>query len=110
MRRRPCRKRLWVERNPEYYLYDTLRWHARCRRKVFTLTFEQFQAFCAKTGYAQRKGTEPESLTIDRIESARGYEADNIRVLTPAANSWRRDAPAPEASAADMAMGVDPFG
>jgi len=39
-------------------------------------------AFCEATGYAERVGKEPQSLSVDRIDPSQPYRADNIRALT----------------------------
>jgi len=88
-----CTKRLWRERHPISYLYDNLRTHARERGKDFTLTLEQFSAFCADTGYHLTKGRHDSASTVDRIRSDLGYEDGNIRVLTHRENSQRQDTP-----------------
>ena len=82
-----CRKRLWREKHPLYYLYDNLRTHAKTRGKGFELTFKEFEDFCAKTQYHILKGRGKDSLTIDRKENYLPYRADNIRVLTNGENA-----------------------
>ncbi len=77
-----CAQRRNRERNPLVYAYKTLRSNARRRKHPFTLTLEQFEVFCIETGYLARKGRNPDSLTIDRIDARRGYEVGNLQVLT----------------------------
>lgn len=77
-----CAQRRNRERNPLVYAYKTLRSNARRRRHRFTLTLEEFEVFCIETGYLARKGRNPDSLTIDRIDDRKGYEAGNLQVLT----------------------------
>lgn len=48
----------------------------------FLLTFEEFQEFDRATNYVARMGSGPDNLTIDRIDSRKGYEVGNIRALT----------------------------
>lgn len=64
-----------------------LRRSAKTRHIPFTLTLEQFRKFCSETGYIEKRGQHPESLTIDRIDPNEGYHIWNIRVLTHAENS-----------------------
>ena len=80
-----------------------LRHSARKRKLPFTLTLPEFRKFCEETRYLERRGNEPESLTIDRINPNEGYHIWNIRVLTHEENSaqgadnrplWMRDAAA----------------
>lgn len=96
-----CRKRKWREAQPISYLFDNLRTHARLRGKPFELTIEQFTAFCLDTRYHDLKGTDPDSLTIDRIRPELGYVAGNLRVLTHLKNSRRRHTPPTEADLGD---------
>lgn len=87
------RKRL---ANPVAYAFANLRCSARKRGIGFELTFSEFEEFCARTGYAHRRGKEPESLTVDRINRFLPYRADNIRPMTYEANiSHRHDVSEP---------------
>ena len=52
------------------------------RHIPFNLSFPDFQEFDRQTGYTESKGRDNESLTIDRIESSKGYQKDNIRAIT----------------------------
>lgn len=74
------------------YLLKNLRGHAKARGITFTITYEQWVEFCLKTGYHETVGTDPNSATVDRIDSRFGYHEWNIRVLTHGENSERRDA------------------
>lgn len=76
--------------NPLRYWFDVLRQNARSRKIDFKLTIEQFKIFCEKTGYLELKGKGANDLSIDRRDNSRGYEFDNIRVLTLAQNSRKR--------------------
>jgi hypothetical protein len=77
-----CQKRKYREKYPLKYIYDTVKMNAKRRRKEFTLTFDEFKEFCLKTGYDEKKGKSSDSLSIDRINSLRGYAKDNIRAIT----------------------------
>jgi hypothetical protein len=74
-------------RRPATYVLNMLRHSARKRKLPFTITLEQFQDFCAKTGYLEQRGNEPASMTIDRKDRDKGYHIWNLRVLTHAENS-----------------------
>jgi hypothetical protein len=69
------------ERDPVGYHFDVLRQNAKRRKVAFKLTKKQFALFCAETDYLRLKGRYKDSLTIDRIDPLRGYEAGNIQVL-----------------------------
>ena len=75
------------ERTPLSYCLRMLRQSAKRRNLSFTLTLETFAEFCARTGYLEKRGRKPDSLTVDRIDRRGGYTPDNIRVLTFAENS-----------------------
>lgn len=82
-----CLSRRFKAKHPYTYALNALRNSARRRSLPFTLTLAQFKEFCARTGYMEHRGTDPDSLTIDRIDWNVGYQADNIRVITHAENS-----------------------
>jgi hypothetical protein len=81
-----CRTRKYRQKNPLKYWYDTLKMNAKRRRKVFTLTLEEFECFCRRTGYNELKGQTADSLTVDRIRDNEGYSADNIQAITLSEN------------------------
>ena len=74
-------------RDQPSYVLNMLRHSARKRNLPFTLTLAEFKEFCAKTGYLERRGNKPDSLTVDRIDNNRGYTLDNIRAITHAENT-----------------------
>jgi len=84
-----CRSRLFREKHPEIYFFNALRNNARRRGKEFTLTLGQFKQFCKETGYLQGKGKQRNDMTIDRIDSSKGYSIDNIQILTLSDNSMK---------------------
>lgn len=88
-----CYTRQWRERNPARYAYNKLKSNAKRRKKGFTLTFEEFQDFCAETGYLELRGRDADSATIDRIGNDGPYSRDNIQVLTNSENSSKPDKP-----------------
>lgn len=73
--------------NPAKAAYQTLKTNAKRRKKVFTLTFEQFLQFIADTAYLDHKGRERHCYHIDRIDPRGGYTFDNIRTLTCTENT-----------------------
>lgn len=64
-----------------------LRLSARRRKLAFSLTLTEFRKFCDDTGYLEKRGNKPESLTIDRINHDKGYHLWNIKIETHAKNS-----------------------
>ena len=83
-----CRKKQL--KHPVRYAFYNVRRSAKKRNIPFNLTFEQFQQFDEQTGYVESKGQDKESLTIDRIDSSKGYEINNIRALTMSENSAKK--------------------
>ena len=77
-----CKGRKTTIKNPERYVWREIKKSAKKRNISFELTFEQFLDFDRQTSYVASRGKESESLTIDRIDSSKGYQVDNIRALT----------------------------
>lgn len=82
-----CKSRLLKLNHPATYFLNSLRHSARKRGLSFTLTVEQFREFCDRTGFLALKGKKENDATIDRIDWNRGYEADNIQMLSHGLNS-----------------------
>lgn len=92
-----CLKRLHRLQNPHIYAFNNLRDSARQRGIAFTLTFEEFLSFDARTNYVARRGRGDTDLSVDRIRSKEGYHAGNIRAMQYLDNCSHRyeDASAP---------------
>jgi len=86
-----CRSRIDKERIPITYTFNALRNNARRRRKEFTLTIEEFTQFCQETGYMELKARHKTGMSIDRIDSSRGYSYDNIQIMNYSVNSSKQD-------------------
>lgn len=82
-----CRSRRLKERHEATYVLNMIRHSAKKRNLACSLTLAEFKAFCARTGYLEKRGNKPKSLTVDRIDHRQGYHADNIKVSTHAVNS-----------------------
>jgi len=82
-----CQSRLLKERQPVTYVLNMLRHSAKKRDLPFTLTKAQLADLCARTGYLEKRGNAPDSLTIDRIDWDEGYHIWNLQVITHEANS-----------------------
>lgn len=85
-----CKSRLHRIKHALRYAFSQVRESARKRSIPFDLSFEEFTEFDRQTGYLKSKGREKESLTIDRIESDKGYSKGNIRALTWSDNCAKR--------------------
>jgi len=77
-----CKTRKGRLANKVRYAYEMVKRSAAKRLIPFNLSYDEFVEFDKKTGYVDRMGRSPDDLTIDRIDSARGYEVGNIRALT----------------------------
>jgi hypothetical protein len=86
---RRCREARYKLLHPYTHALNKLRNNARRRGHDFDLTLEEFVMFCDLTGYVDARGRGAEDLSIDRIDPAKGYLLDNIRVITVSENSRR---------------------
>jgi len=81
------KKQRYKERHPVKYFYNCLKQNAKRRGKSFNLTFEEFEIFCHKTEYLNKKGISATGYHIDRIDHNLGYEIGNIQILTNSENA-----------------------
>lgn len=80
-----CYKHYWRKtrlRDPVYVRYNAFKKNALKRCKEFTITLEQFRAFCENTGYILKPGKRGKNATVDRIRNWEGYNINNIQLLT----------------------------
>ena len=82
-----CRSRMLKERRPATYVLNAMRASARKRNLPFTITHEQFAAFCRETNYLELRGTKQNDLTINRKDHSKGYTIDNIEAIPHYLNS-----------------------
>lgn len=75
-----CRARMLKERQPATYVLNAIRGRAKQRGLPFTITLEEFKTWCAQTGYLEKRGRDPESASIDRIDHDKGYHIWNIQI------------------------------
>ena len=85
------RKRQWRLDNPMKCAYQTLKYNAKRRGKIFTLTFEEFEKFAIITELLTCRGKKPTSYSVDRIDPDKGYTFDNIQKLTISENSSKKN-------------------
>lgn len=90
-----CRDKAWRAKHPEHHLWNNLKKSAVKRGLTFTITFVWFKDWARKTGYAELVGRGKGCASVDRRESWRGYEPDNICVLEFGANSAKGQLPPP---------------
>jgi hypothetical protein len=85
-----CSSRIFRLKNDIHYAYSNLKNSARKRNIQFDLTYKEFQEFCKKTNYHQLRGTNPDSMTVNRIRCNEGYNKDNIEIMNHLDNSSRK--------------------
>lgn len=94
----------WMTANLPKKVFNQYSQNAKRRGLAFTLTLEQVEAMlapmtCSVTGLSLRlehngpSFANPWAPSIDRIDNARGYEPDNVRVVCWAYNCMRGDFP-----------------
>lgn len=86
-----CACKKWRERNPLKATFNTLKYNAKRRNKVFELTLEDFIEIINDSEYMEKKGIHPEDLTLDRIINELGYIKGNVRVIKNKANLDKRN-------------------
>lgn len=76
-----CKMRAWRANNPVRDAYANIKNSAHRRGITFRLTLQEFSEWVVATDYLQHRGRTAGSLTVDRIDSERGYELDNLQIL-----------------------------
>lgn len=66
--------------------YINLRENAKRRKKVFTITFDDFKQFCYQTDYMVGKGRTKNCYSVDRKKEELGYIPGNLQCLTVGQN------------------------
>ena len=84
-----CRCRAWTVAHPVEAYYKNLKNRARQRKKVFTLTLEEWRKFEAETDFMRQRAESDDVLSIDRIKENGGYTYDNICVK-PLIYNWQK--------------------
>lgn len=82
-----CSSRKFKESRPVTYVLNMIRSGAKRRGIAFSLTLRQFQLWCEETGYLEKRGRAPGSLTVDRRDSSKGYHIWNIQAMSHEENS-----------------------
>jgi hypothetical protein len=82
-----CHKAEWREKHPLRAMFLKVKWSAKLRDIPFKLTFDEFLEFDAVTDYVARRTLAGEDITIDRVNEEKGYEKENLQVLTRGENA-----------------------
>lgn len=79
-----------IANSPCRHCYRHLKGSAKRRNKVFTITFEYFEQWCAETGYIEKRGRKAGYFTVDRIDDTKGYEPGNLQIMEHTANTRKQ--------------------
>ena len=83
-----CKSKKYRKNNTLKYIYNILKESARRRGIEFKLTVDDIKTFTSNNpDYLNRKGQKSKDLTIDRINELKGYELNNLQVLTRKENT-----------------------
>lgn len=86
-----CKSEEFFLRYPAKRAFHNLKNNAKRRGKEFNLSYDWFLKFVTDTNYIEKKGREPHSLSIDRIDNSKGYTEDNLQVITFSENASKGD-------------------
>lgn len=84
------RSRQYRQNNPLNAAYLNLKHNARRRGKEFSLTLEDFEAFSRPIILHYGKKRNKETFSIDRKDPRKGYNLDNIQILTLEENTKKQ--------------------
>ena len=93
-----ARTRKWHNENPAHKLWLQARARARRNGLEFTISIEDIfiPEFCPYLGipltHQMGKGWVKSNVSLDRIDTTKGYTKENIQVISWLANSMKRDA------------------
>jgi hypothetical protein len=82
-----CYNRAWNKNNPMKKAYQNLKGHAKERGIEFNLTFSEFKGLPFIDEYMENKGRKTSNVQMDRKDSTKGYEKDNLQLLTTSQNA-----------------------
>lgn len=84
------RVRQWRLDNPIADCLHRNKSHAKQRGIEWHIDELQWWVFCLATNYHKLKGIGANDLSLDRIQAWRGYEFDNIQILTLSQNTLKK--------------------
>ncbi len=82
-------KKLYKFRNPLRYYYNNMKQNAVRRKKPFSLSFEQYCELWYLSGRLPHVVSDGKKWTVDRIDSSKGYQVGNVRIVDFVTNSSR---------------------
>lgn len=91
------RNKIYKERYEEKYPFKLkwakLRYRANKRGIKFTISYEDFRELCIEQEIKGKTGRYGWNLSVDRIDSDKGYEKGNLQFLTVSDNSKKSNIP-----------------
>jgi len=82
--------REWRATHPLEAAMLRIRASAKKRKIKFTLTIDEFRVWAKESGFEASKLAK-EDVTIDRVDSSKGYEMGNLQILTNVENGYKSD-------------------
>lgn len=83
-----CKMRRWRAKNPVNAAYWNLKSRADKHHIPFKISLSWFKKWCSGNDYIEKKGNNPDSLSVDRIRvidedgNIMGYQEGNLQLLT----------------------------
>lgn len=78
-----CAKKRYIQKDPERYIYQTLKDNAKRRKVHFDISLDDFKDFLKDNpDYIKLKGIKKKSLQIDRIDITKGYTKGNLQSIS----------------------------
>lgn len=82
-----CRSKKSRLADPVRYAFQNLKNRAGQRGKEFTITLDEFRAWCIRENFTPGTGRASDSWSIDRDKNELGYTIDNIKKMRKGANT-----------------------
>ncbi len=87
-----CRSKHFKDAHPLKYFFNLARCHAVRRGFEFTLPFPEYARLAIAANWVlENRGRDAMCLSLDRIDSSKGYVSGNVRVCTISENASKGD-------------------
>lgn len=87
-----CRSKQFKAAHPLKYFFNLARCHAVRRGFEFTLPFPEYERLAIAANWVlENRGRDAMCLSLDRIDSSKGYVSGNVRVCTISENASKGD-------------------
>lgn len=90
--------RQWIQQNPKQYILNRAKQSAKHAGKEFDITVDDFEIpqYCPYLGIELTltlgDGHKNSNVSLDRIDSSKGYIKGNVEVISHLANKMKQDA------------------